>query len=456
MAGRSPAPADLTEGRPLATPEGGSAQRYWRMTFARSATGTFGLRIFDAGVTVLITLLLARMLGAAGFGVFSYALAWAALLGVPAMLGLEQLVVRGVAAAAAQRADGRVRGMVGWSIRTIAIVSVVCALTGGVFAALAGLIPPGGELALWIAMLLVPLTALARVMQAAIRGLEHVVAGFLSELALMPILSLVFVGFGAALFGQEFDAAAAVGAHVLAAIVGLAGALWLLARHLPGRVREALPVTHPREWLAAAMPLLFITGAHVVNRQTDVVMLGALEGVAAAGVYAVAARGVQLITFVTYAVHAPLAPRVAALYATSDKAALQRVLATSARVILGASIPLAILFALLGPWLLSLFGEEFVAGFPALVILSAGQLAAAVAGPAGLALMMTNHERVAAVGTGIGATVNVVLNLLLIPQYGLTGAATATAAATGLTSVIHIWMVRRRLGINATAFWRGR
>ena len=438
--------------QPSAQPPVTDAPERWRVAFARGASGTFLLRVFDAGVTVLMTLVLARVLGAAGFGVFSYAIAWAGLLGVPALLGLEQLVVRGIAAADAQDEPGTARGMIRWSVRAVIVAGLVMALLGGAAVALFGGVPAGGEVAFWLAMALVPLTALARVAQAAVRGLNHVVAGFLPELAVMPVLSLVLVGAGVLVAGGAFDAVAAVAAHVVAAAAGLVVALWLLLTRVAAQVRRARAVTHGRAWLAATLPLLFITGAHVINRQTDVIMLGALDGLAAAGVYAVAARGVQLITFVTYAVNAPLAPRVAALHATADMHGLQRVTTASARVILVFSLPLVVLFIVLGPLLLEFFGSEFTAGAPALAVLSLGQLAAAAAGPAGLTLLMTNHERAAAVGTGIGATANVVLNLLLIPPFGLVGSATATALATALTGAIHIWMVRRRLGINSTAF----
>lgn len=435
---------------PPARPQPGR-QPAWRVAFARGASGTFVLHVFDAGVTVVMTLVLARVLGASGLGVFSYAIAWAALLGVPAVLGLEQLVVRGVAAADAQDEAGTARGLISWSVRIVVVASLVMSLLGGAVVWLFGGVPTGGEVAFWAAMALVPLMALARVAQAAIRGLQHVVAGFLPELAVMPVLSLLLVSTGVLIMGPAFDAVAAVGAHVVAAAAGVAAALWLLRARLAERVRRAAPVTHGRTWLSATLPLLFISGAHVINRQTDVVMLGVLDGLTAAGVYAVAARGVQLITFVTYAVNAPLAPRVAALYATADLAGLQRVTTASARVMLAFSLPPVGLFIVFGPWLLGFFGTEFTAGAQALAVLSLGQLAAAAAGPAGLTLLMTNHERAAAVGTGIGAAANVALNLALIPAFGLIGAATATALATAITGVIHIWMVHRRLGINSTA-----
>jgi O-antigen/teichoic acid export membrane protein len=110
-----------------------------------------------------------------------------------------------------------------------------------------------------------------------------------------------------------------------------------------------------------------------------------------------------------------------------------------------------VLFIVLAPFLLGFFGTEFTAGAPALSVLALGQLAGAAAGPAGLTLLMTDHERAAAVGTGVGAVVNVTLNALLIPVYGLMGAAVASAFATALTGAIHVLMVRRRLGINSTA-----
>lgn len=392
------------------------------------------------------------MLGTAGFGLFSYAIAWAALLAVPAALGLEQLIVRDVAAAQAQGEAGRVRGMIAWSVRAVALVSVACAVGGAGLLTLAGLVPAGGEVAFWVAMALVPITALARALQAAVRGLRHVVAGFLPELAVMPIGSLILVAFGAIVLGQRFDAVAAVSAHVLAGLAGLAVAAWLLVRRLPQEIRRAKSVLDRRAWFAAAMPLLLISGMHVINRQTDVVMLGVLEGVTAAGIFAVAARGVQLILFVTYAVQAPLAPRVAALYATGDIVGLQRVVTASARVILAFSAAVAAAFIVLGPWLLAFFGDEFTAGAPALAILSVGHLLGACGGVAGLILLMTGHERAAAVGTGVGAVANVALNALLIPPFGLAGAAMATASATALTALVHVFMVRHRLPINPLAF----
>ncbi|MDQ3564372.1 MAG: polysaccharide biosynthesis C-terminal domain-containing protein [Pseudomonadota bacterium] len=94
----------------------------------------------------------------------------------------------------------------------------------------------------------------------------------------------------------------------------------------------------------------------------------------------------------------------------------------SARVVLLVSLPVALSMIIFGRWiLLTVFGLEFVSGATALAILSAAQIVNAAMGSVGLLLIMTGHERDTATGVGIAAAVNVTLNVLLIPVWGLKG-----------------------------------
>jgi len=98
--------------------------------------------------------------------------------------------------------------------------------------------------------------------------------------------------------------------------------------------------------------------------------------------------------------------------------------------------------------LLSLFGADFVAGYPALIILTAGMIVNAAAGPVGLLLNMTGHQRLCAKIFGTSALINVVLNALLIPQLGIVGAALATAATMILWNLWLLIMVARKLDLH--------
>ena len=100
--------------------------------------------------------------------------------------------------------------------------------------------------------------------------------------------------------------------------------------------------------------------------------------------------------------------------------------------------------------LLSVFGEDFQAGYSVLVILCVSKLIGVAVGPVGLLLTMTHNERDNAVIVAIGAIVNAALNYLLIPQYGAEGAAVATGFSSIAVNIFLAAIVYKRLRINST------
>jgi O-antigen/teichoic acid export membrane protein len=109
-----------------------------------------------------------------------------------------------------------------------------------------------------------------------------------------------------------------------------------------------------------------------------------------------------------------------------------------------------------GRWLLLLFGEEFVAGYPALFALIVGQAVNSLAGSVAYLLIMTGHQNRAAAIMGAGVMVIVLLCFALVPALGALGAALATA--TGMlvwNGGMYVW-ARRRLGLDPTLLGVGR
>jgi len=89
-----------------------------------------------------------------------------------------------------------------------------------------------------------------------------------------------------------------------------------------------------------------------------------------------------------------------------------------------------------------------------MTILIVGKLIGIAMGPVVLLLTMTGNERYAAIGVGIGAALNVILNAFFIPMWGIEGAAIATTCSIILwNSILAIW-VYKRLGIHATVLGR--
>jgi len=102
---------------------------------------------------------------------------------------------------------------------------------------------------------------------------------------------------------------------------------------------------------------------------------------------------------------------------------------------------------LFGKPLLLLFGEAFVSGYPALLLLLCGVAVNALCGSVGLFLSMTGHHRVVVLVAFCSLSVNLILSPILIPRYGIIGSALATATSLATWNICMLLLVRRRLGI---------
>ena len=88
-----------------------------------------------------------------------------------------------------------------------------------------------------------------------------------------------------------------------------------------------------------------------------------------------------------------------------------------------------------------------------LCIVAIGQLTNAAFGSVAALLNMTGHEKDTMRGMFIAFVVNVVLNLVLVPEYGMVGAATATAISIFILNAVLRYYVKKRLGIESSS-WR--
>ena len=117
-------------------------------------------------------------------------------------------------------------------------------------------------------------------------------------------------------------------------------------------------------------------------------------------------------------------------------------------------LPAAMLLIAFGDRLLAVFGAEFTRARTALTILVLGQIANVAAGHVGVLMTMTGHEKRVAATVSAAAGCNVILNFLLIPRFGIEGAAAATAISLILWNAFTLCWVIKHLRINPTIFGR--
>lgn len=415
--------------------------------------GSLSAKLAETVLGLVVVMLLARLLGPAGYGVYAFAFALVSLVSMPGRAGLPPLVVRETARRHQAAEWGTVRGLWRWASTLVLILSLTIAAAGGLGlwlgwaqgAALRATLP-------W-ALALVPLLALVAIQSASLRGLRHVLAGILPEQVLRPaifasLLAVVLFWPGMTLSPDE-----AMALMVLSSGVALGLGAWLLYRYRPQELREVAPSYHHRAWFAAAWPMALTQGFHQINRHADVLLLGLLAAVSDVGVYRVAAQGALLVSLGLTALNMVVAPLAARLNAEGERHKLQMLVRRTAQAALAFALPAVALFAVIGKWLLvTLFGSEFAGAYWPLLILALGQLANAGFGATGMLLNMTGFERDVTRVVAIAAGLNVGLNLALIPFLGVIGAAVATSVSLLFWNVWLWQVVRWRLGVSSLPF----
>jgi len=421
---------------------------------ARDGVWSIVLRLASKGLGFLITIVLARVLGADGYGVYAYAFALVTLLSMPAQAGLPALVIRETAAGMAREDPARVRGVWVWSGRAVAVLSIVLVLIAGIihFIWNEGRIEGESWTLVW-ALILVPFAALGNMRGAALRGLHQIVAGQLPEFVFRPGLLLLFIGGVIIVSTTQITPPVAMALHVAAAAIAFCAGGWMLWIQTPPSVRGIAPRYETKKWVASAVPLALVAGMLTINRQADILMLGIFSPPDQVGVYRVSVQVATLASFGLQAMNMVVAPRFANLYAKGEMDRLQQLVRKSARVVLVISLVSTIVFVLFGrPVLEVIFGSAYVASYLPLIILLFGQMVNSLAGSVGFLLNMTGFEKETARGMAAAAGINIVLNLILIPIWGTVGAATTTAISMLAWNFLLWYAVRKHLGINSLAF----
>ena len=405
-----------------------------------------------AALSVLSQLLIARWIGVDEFGYYAYALSWINVAALVAALGFDTASLRFVAAYRSLSMWDRLRGYMRRSMTISVAVAAGAAVTFVVLRWNAAAATPGLRQLMIGAALLLPLLTALRVSGSHLQALRRPLLSASTQSLARPALLLVVLFCVATATSQRLNAAFVIfvnaGATALAVIACSVATHAVISptSHAAGRAFAT------REWVATASPLLAIGVSQALLLYADTLILGAYRGAREAGLYAVAAQLVTVITLGINSANAIVAPRMAELHAQRNLDEMRRLLKVSARSVLAYATPVLIALAVFGPFVLRLYGEDFVASWRPMMILAAGQLSVVVFGSVGFLLTMSGNERIASAVIVACAALNVVLNLLFIPRWGAEGAATATAISTFARSAVLTIVARRTLGIAATAF----
>jgi O-antigen/teichoic acid export membrane protein len=424
-----------------------------RAKLVQSGIGSVVIQTFNRISALVMGLILARMLGVEGYGVYAYAFAVMSLLMVVAEAGVPTLLMRETAASCGRKEWGLLKGALSRSVQFVSFTSTGVVLIGlTVLWWRSHYLSSTAFYTMLFMLFLLPFAALTKITAHAIRGLQQILFSQVVELLLRPLLVLLIVSSVFICFPALRKPQYAMSFQLFSAVISLGVAIWFLNRILPQKIKTSPSQYRNRRWLKSALPFTLIGGAGIINSQTDIIMLGWIKSAEQVGIYRAAIQGALLTVFGLQAVNTVIAPQFARLYAKGDMAHLQQLVTESARMILLTALPIAFILIFAGDFIVVLlFGADFSASNTPLVILTVGQLTNVFFGSVGYLLNMTGYEKDTARSLWMTAVLNVLLNLILIPKFGINGAAIATSLSTAAWNMLLNHFVRRRLSINSTA-----
>lgn len=390
---------------------------------------------------------LARMLGVHEYGLYVYISTWVAVLSVLCILGFDTAAMRFIAEYRARSELSALWGFIRFARRRALSVSVALAVLLGV--CIVGARPLQGQqiTAYLIGALLLPVTVLLQLNAYFLLGFQRAGEAQALQLILRPALLLGGAATMSWVVAQPLNAANVLWSAVVTAFAVGAFEVWRVRRLAPPPSASMRNHDLERRWSTTASLLLLVTVAHQVLGNGDLLLVGMVLGPSDAGVYAAAARLATLVGFATTSINLVLAPTISHLYVRGEYDNLRHSIRVMTRVAVGYALLMGAFVALVGDWLLGLFGVDFVRGYWILIVLSVGQLVMAANGPVGLLMTMTGHQRVVLWIVGSCSITMVGVTLGLMQEIDSLGAAIAAAGALSVRSILLGHFVRKRLSV---------
>ncbi|MEP1207814.1 MAG: lipopolysaccharide biosynthesis protein [Rhizobiaceae bacterium] len=418
----------------------------------RTAVIAFSIRIVSAFIAFISQVLMARWLGSHEYGLFVWVWVAAIILGGLSCIGFPSAVVKFIPQYLVEEDSDSLRGLIFGSRLVSTAVATLIAIIG--IAAAYGL---DGQLSsiytvpLIMAAICLPLLALSDVQNGMARAFSWADLAFSPTYLVRPVLILIFM-IAALAFGMAATAATALTAAIIATWLTTIIQTWIINRRLKRTIPQGRRSITMGNWILVALPIFLVEGFFALLTNVDIMIAGLYLPPHEVGIYFAAVKTLALVHFVYFAVKAGAAHHFSRYFTAGDTHRFDAFVRDTVKWTFWPSLAMAVVILLTGNFLLSLFGSEFTAGYPLMFILAVGIIARASVGPAESVLTMSGNQNVCAAIYGLALAINILLNISLIPHYGLFGAAIATTITMLFEATALYAITLRRLGIHMFVF----
>jgi O-antigen/teichoic acid export membrane protein len=407
---------------------------------SKNVAASTGIKVFSIASGFLITILLTKFMGVSQYGVYAYVMAIASILSVVSQAGLPSLLLRETVRNIVSSNWCVVKSIWQWSSVMVTVISLLFVFL---------IIGMAQDNLYLFAVTLSSIIALGKLRGAALQGLHHVILSHIPDRVIRPTLFILLLMLLKWIFDVEINAERALLMGILASGIALIYGIYILHKKTPKAVKDCTEFTYQSKiWMLSALPMALTGGALMINSHLDLVILGWFVDMDDIGIYRVVVQSSGLVLFSLSVVNMFVSPYFAKIYKEGNLNSLRKILIQTQYISFLIAIFFAFFFYYMGEYFLSfVFGVEYVAGYYPLIILVAGNLINAAFGSVGLLLNMTGHEKQIAKIILISLIINATLNFILIPKFGLNGAAVSTSLSVVFWNIFARVLVYKKIGV---------
>ena len=410
---------------------------------AKESTITFSGMIYGNINRYLYTLLLARWVGSEFLGIYSLANSVRLISEVFGKMGIEIGVMRFVSLLNPDIEKKKIQRLIGSAVKMTMAISVV--IMAGLLVSSGFIVthilkgPPLLKIVLMVFAIAIPFNAITLVVAFATQGFKRLkykifITQFLNPtiLLVVMIISFWFISVEVALMAPM----------LVSSIIGFIVMFAVLKKLTGVKNQQLLKAPFDRELLVFSYPLMFVTILLTLMHWMDILMLGAFTNASTVGLYHPAARTAGLLQALLTSFLSIYSPMIAQFHAESDQKNMSGSYKLVSRWLLTFSIPVALIFLVYPQKVMLLFGAEYLPSANVLIVLTAATFIHAILGAAQSTLSMTGHTRLVLWNAIVAFVINIILNIILIPNYGMIGAAWATLISLFVISLLRVLEVR--------------
>jgi O-antigen/teichoic acid export membrane protein len=410
----------------------------------------FAGTLFTMGAGYLVKIYVARVLGAEQLGFYALGMTLVSLTQLFGTLGLSGTAARYIAVYNSTKKFDKLRGFLTRSIVIVIALNLLFSIGlvfGGRFLARTLYHAPGLAQYIPLFAILSFLGSLNVFFCQVLGGFKDVarrtvITSFI-QTTLVILLTVVLLALGKGMRGY-------LAAQIITSVIVVLILVAVARRLTPPSARFAWQPLPPldSEIKAFATAAFGMSALDFLVTQADKILLGLYLNARLVGIYVLASTLSAFIPMILQSVNQIFAPVIADLHAQLRIDVLQKLFQTLTKWILALTFPLAWVIMVFAVPLMRMFGPDFVAGWPVLVIGAAGQLVNCGVGSVGYLLLMSGNQRRLIHVQFVMAGISILVNITLIPVLGIIGAALAAALVNAVGNLWNLWQVRKALQIS--------